>query len=392
MWIPRLLETALSRAVQQRPVVVMTGARQVGKTSLVRRVLPAYQYVSLDLPSLAELAERDPAQFLERFTPPVIIDEVQYAPGLFRHLKAAVDERRTENGLFVLTGSQLFPLMAGVSESLAGRAEVFQLEGLSYTEAVAARPELTPTEFAVRGGFPELHAHPDLDGAAFHRAYAVTYLERDVRALLNVGRLRDFERFVLAAALRSAQLLNKADLARDVGLSPPTAAQWLSVLEASGQAALLEPWFSNRTKSLVKTPKLYLADGGLLCALLGVRTAEELAASPLAGAIWETVVASELRRGLVNAARSGELFFWRERQREVDFVIHHAGRISLAEAKWTELPDARDSAALRLVSAQLPKNSVQRRVVICRCANAYPLGDGVEALPLGAIGRFLAPI
>ena len=304
MWISRTLEPVLLRAVQQRPVVVVTGARQAGKTSLVRRLLPRHHYVSLDLPSEAAQAERDPAQFLQRHPPPLILDEVQYAPAVFRHLKSVVDARRSENGRFVLAGSQLFPLMSGVSESLAGRAEILHLEGLSYAEAAAARRALTPAEFAVRGGFPELHEKPDLDGPAFYRSYVTTYLERDLRTLLNVGSLRDFERFVRAGALRSAQLLNKAELARDVGVSPPTAAQWLSLLEASGQAVLLEPWFSNRTKSLVKTPKLYLADGGLLCALLGVRTPEELLASPLAGAIWETVVASELRRGLLKAGRA----------------------------------------------------------------------------------------
>lgn len=357
----------------------------MGKTSLVRRLLPGHRYVSLDLPSEAEQAERDPVQFLQRHPPPLILDEVQYAPAVFRHLKAAVDARRSDSGLFVLSGSQLFPLMSGVSESLAGRAEILSLEGLSYAEARASRPALTPVEFAVRGGFPELHEKPELDSAAFHRSYVATYLERDVRALLNVGSLRDFERFVRAAALRSAQLLNKAELARDVGVSPPTAAQWLSVLEASGQALLLEPWFSNRTKSLVKAPKLYLADGGLLCALLGVRTEAELLASPLAGAIWESVVASELRRGLVNDGRTGELFFWRQREREVDFLIHRGGRFVLGEAKWTELPDARDAANLRSVAAQLPRGSVQRMAVVCRCAHPFPVGDGVEAMPLGEV-------
>jgi uncharacterized protein len=390
MWISRTLEASLLRAVRQRPVVVVTGARQVGKTSLVRRLLPRYDYVSLDLPSEAEQAEREPAQFLQRHAPRLIIDEVQYAPALFRHLKSVVDARRKENGQFVLTGSQLFPLMSGVSDSLAGRAEIFQLEGLSFAETVASRSDLTPMDFAVRGGFPELHEKPELDAAAFYRSYVATYLERDLRALLNVGSLRDFERFVRAAALRSAQLLNRADMARDVGISPPTAAQWLSVLEASGQAYLLEPWFSNRTKSLVKAPKLYLADGGLLCALLGVGSALELASSPLVGAIWETVVASELRRSLLNAGRIGELYFWRDRELEVDFVIHRGGRFVLAEAKWTELPDARDAANLKRVASQLPKDSVQRMAILCRCQISYPLGDGIEAVPLREVGRILA--
>ncbi len=389
MWIPRTLESQLLRAVRQRPVVVVTGARQVGKTSLVRRLLPGHRYVSLDLPSEAEQAERDPMQFLQRHPPPLIIDEVQYAPGVFRHLKAVVEARRSENGLFVLTGSQLFPLMSHVSDSLAGRAEIFELSGLSFREATGAHPGLGPVDYAVRGGFPELHEKPELDGSAFYRSYIATYLERDLRSMLNVGSLRDFERFLRACALRSAQLLNKAELARDVGVSPPTAAQWLSLLAASGQAALLEPWFSNATKSLVKTPKLYLTDAGLLGALLGVRTGAELMASPLAGAIWETAVASELRRQLLDAGRPGELYFWREREREVDFLIHRGGRFLLAEAKFTELPDDRDAAHMRLVASRLPKGSVQLMAVICRCRNAYPLGGGVEALPLAEVKQLV---
>lgn len=327
--------------------------------------------------------------FLQRHPPPLIIDEVQYAPAVFRHLKALVDARRNQAGLFVLTGSQLFPLMAGVSESLAGRAEILTLEGLCFAEAVAARPKLAPEEFAVRGGFPELHQKPELDGPSYYRSYVASYLERDVRALLNVGRLRDFDRFVRAAALRSAQLLNKAELARDVGISPPTAAEWLSVLEASGQIVLLEPWFSNRTKSLVKTPKLYIADSGLLCALLGVWSPQDLAVSPLAGAIWETVVASELRRLLLSAGRGGELFFWREREREVDFVIHHGGRITLAEAKWTELPDERAAANLRKAASKWHGNAVRRMAIICRCPNPYPLEDDIDVIPLRDVGRLL---
>lgn len=385
MWIPRALEAAVSRAVRQRPVVVVTGARQVGKTSLVRHLLPDHHYVSLDLPSEADQAERDPARFLARHPAPLIVDEVQHAPGLFRHLKSVVDARRSEAGLFVLTGSQLFPLMAGVSESLAGRAEVLTLEGISYAEARASNPRITSVDFILRGGFPELYQKPELDVSAFFRSYVVTYLERDVRTVLNVGSLRDFERFLRACALRSAQLLNKADLARDVGISPPTATQWLSVMEACGQAALLEPWFSNRTTALVKSPKFYLSDPGLLCSLLGVRNEGELEGSPLAGALWETVVAAELRRGLLNDGRTGELFFWRQREREVDFLVHRGGRFILAEAKWRELPDAGDAANLHRVAALLPKGSVQRMALICRCANAYPLGNGVEAVPLADV-------
>jgi predicted AAA+ superfamily ATPase len=276
MWIRRDVEARLKRSAKTRPAIVLTGARQTGKTSTFRHLFPDYAFVSLDLPTEAEQAEKEPERFLQRHPPPVVIDEVQYAPGLFRHLKAVVDAHRTRNGQFLLTGSQKFTLMKSVSESLAGRADIVELETLSLAEIREALPGTGLEAAIVRGGFPELYANPDIDSVAFYNSYLATYLERDVRALANVGSLRDFERFLRACALRSANLLNKADLARDIGIAPSTANQWLSVLEASGQVVLLEPWFSNRTKSIVKSPKLYLADTGLLCALLNIRSEEAL--------------------------------------------------------------------------------------------------------------------
>jgi len=272
MWIPRYIEAHLKHSARTRPVIVLTGARQTGKTSTFLHLFPDYAFVSLDLPTEAEQAEKEPERFLQRHPPPVIIDEVPYAPGLFRHLKVAVDAHRSRNGQFLLTGSQKFTLMKNVSESLAGRADIVELETLSFAEIREALPKTGLETAIVRGGFPELNANPEIDPVAFYNSYLATYLERDVRALTNVGSLRDFERFLRACALRSANLLNKADLARDVGIAPSTANQWLSMLVASGQAVLLEPWFSNRTKSIVKSPKLYLADTGLLCALLNIRS------------------------------------------------------------------------------------------------------------------------
>jgi len=232
----------------------------------------------------------------------------------------------------------------------------------------------------VRGGFPELYANPDIDLVAFYNSYLVTYLERDVRSLTNVGSLRDFERFVRACALRSANLLNKADLARDVGISPSTANHWLSMLEASGQIVLLEPWFSNRTKSIVKSPKLYFADTGLLCALLNIRSEEALRQSPAVGAIWETFVFAQLRARERNAGRRGSLFFWRDRTREVDFVVDVGGRLELLEAKWTELPDLGDTTNIDFVRNVVGKSKVTRGAVIARTPNRFPFSNGLQAL------------
>lgn len=382
MWIPRDIEANVRRAAKTRPVVVLTGARQTGKTSLLRRMFPKHGFVSLDLPSEAEQAEKDPASFLLRHPPPLIVDEVQYAPALFRHLKAAVDADRASHGRFLLTGSQRFVLMKGVSESLAGRAEILELGTLSLAEIRRAFPRAVLETAIVRGGFPELWASPDIDGPAFHNSYLATYLERDVRSLAQVGSLRDFERFLRACALRSANLLNKADLARDVGISPSTANQWLSVLEASGQIVLLEPWFSNRTKSIVKSPKLYLADAGLLCALLNVRSEGDLRQSPGVGAIWETFVLAQLRHRERAAGRAGGLFFWRDRTREVDFLIDAGGRLDLYEAKWTELPTLADTVNLAFVREVVGKDRVVRAAVLCRAPNTFPLAAGFSALPL----------
>jgi len=382
MWIERYLEERLRRSARTRPVVVLTGARQTGKTSTLRKLFPDHGFVSLDLPTEAEQAEKEPQAFLRRHPPPVIIDEVQYAPVLFRHLKVAVDAERRAKGRFLLTGSQKFTLMAGVSESLAGRADIVELETLSYAEIRVARAD-TPVEAAiVRGGFPELHANTDIDAVAFYNSYLSTYLERDVRSLANVGSLRDFERFLRACALRSANLLNKADLARDVGIAPSTAAQWLSVLEASGQVVLLEPWFSNRTKSIVKSPKLYLADTGLLCALLNIRSEEALLQSPAVGAVWETFVFAQLRHREKRAGRAGSLFFWRDRTRELDFVVDIGGRHELFEAKWTEIPAAVDAVNLGFVRDVMGRRPVLAASIVCRTPNAFPLGDGFLALPV----------
>ncbi|MCC7381457.1 MAG: ATP-binding protein [Deltaproteobacteria bacterium] len=363
----------MRRLASQRPALVLTGARQTGKTSLLRHLFPDHGFVTLDLPADAAIAEDDPETFLSQNPPPLVVDEVQYAPRIFRNLKADIDAHRKDNGRFVLTGSQKFLLMKGVSDSLAGRAAILELEPLSWSEIHRALPTLRLEQVLLRGGYPELYDQLALDHRAYYRSYFATYLERDVRALQNVGSLRDFERFVRACALRSAQLLNKAELARDVGISAPTANQWLSVLTASNQTFLLEPWFSNRSKSVVKSPKLYWGDAGFLAWLLGIQNEEELARSPYAGAIWETFVYSELRKRQTAVDGGTSLFFWRDRGKEVDFLIHRGGSFELMEAKWTRAPAERDVASLAEVARILGDARVTSRRVICRSERSYPL-------------------
>lgn len=386
MWIERLQERLIRDRAKTRPVVVLTGARQTGKTSLVRRLFPEHAYVSLDLPSEAAQAESDPRAFLSRHPHPAIIDEIQYAPKLLRHLKVLVDAQRDRNGQFILIGSQPFELMAGVSESLAGRAAVLTLGGLSFAEIQSAGMSLRVDEFILRGGFPELYEKPELDAPGFFQSYVATYLERDLRSLLQVGSLRDFERFLRACALRTSQVLNRAEIARDVGISPPTAAEWLSVLERSGIIRLLEPWFSNRTKSLVKSPKLHFQDSGLCAYLMGMTTLDDLYHSPLTGALWETTVYSEINKQL--AVQGGwQLSYWRDRTKEADFLFHRAGRFLLADAKWSENPD--NAGKLPRVCQEF--DEPPHAAIICRSPNPFPLTDSISAQTLGSLPDFLYP-
>jgi hypothetical protein len=369
------------------PAIVLTGARQTGKTTLLREAFAGHHYVSLDLPSVAERAERDPVSFLRDHPPPVLIDEVQYAPALFRHLKVAIDGDRRGYGRFILTGSQKFPLMCGVSESLAGRCVWLELEGLSLTE-VGRVPRFDVhapgalEDIMVTGGFPELWTNRRLPPEDYYATYLATYLERDVRQVINVASLRDFERFVRACAARNGQLLDRSALARDVGVSPRTANAWLGVLAASNQVALLEPWFGNVGKRLVKSPKLYFADTGLCAFLLGV-TRDTLARSPYLGALWETLVYAEIRKTLMVRRHPYSVWFYRDdRQLEVDFLLLAGGHAEVVETKWSEHPDARDARGVREIIAgahkrSLPELSVARGWIVSRPAEPYPVaGEG----------------
>lgn len=377
MWIPRLQEKYLKESARTRPVVVISGARQTGKTTLVKRLFAKHNYVSLDLPSEAAQAESAPTTFLSRHKSPLIVDEIQYAPALLRHLKTVVDANRQENGQFILTGSQPFELMAGVAESLAGRTAILQLQGLTLQELRDAEQNISVDAFVLRGGYPELHEKPDLNAASFYQSYVATYLERDLRSQLQVGSLRDFERFLRVCALRTSQVLNKAELARDVGISPSTAGEWLSVLERSGIVALLEPWFSNTTKSLVKSPKLHFLDTGLCAFLMGMTTIDDLHDSPLTGALWESAVFGELKKQL-SVGHGWQLYYWRDRSKEADFLLHKAGRFRIADAKWAEHPSS--AGKLEKVRSELPEST--EATLICRTTAAYPVKENLQAIGL----------
>lgn len=347
--VPRTLGAKLREAVGRYPVVSVTGPRQSGKTTLVRNTLVGYDYVSLELPDERRLAVRDPRAFLAQFKKSVIIDEAQRAPELFSYIQVAVDER-SDAGRFILTGSQNFLLLQAVSQSLAGRCAVLHLLPFSQAEiggrrpadllslgiSTRAIPKRAPSPLAetlFTGFYPRIHdrALPPREWLA---SYYQTYLERDVRNLLNVGDLETFGRFVRLCAARNAQLLNLSSLASDCGITHTTARRWLSVLEASFLVLLLRPHHSNLGKRLIKSPKLYFLDSGLLCFLLGIRSPDEIVHHSLRGALFETLVVSELHKNFLHRGEPSELYFWRDSTgHEVDVVIDLGGQQIGVEAK-----------------------------------------------------------
>jgi uncharacterized protein len=405
MYLPRTIEKRIRAASRHFPVLVLTGGRQVGKTTLLKQLSgPERRYVTLDDPRLLSLAREDPALFLQRFSPPVLIDEIQYAPGLLPLIKMQVDEDR-KPGAFWLTGSQQFHLMKGVSESLAGRAGVLQLLGLSRRELAGgpASPPFIPDRARERasassepltlrrlyralwrGAFPAIAAAPKMDRDLFYGSYLQTYLHRDVRDLARVGDELAFTRFLRASAARTGQLLNLADLARDADIAPNTAKSWLSILETSGVVWLLPAWHSNLTKRLVKSPKLYFYDTGLCAYLTEWSSPETLEAGAMSGSILETWIAGELLKSYVHNGVTPNFYYYRDKDnREIDLLIVRDNVIYPIECKKTANPSTNDARLFAAVTS--PGMKVGRGGVICLIDQWLPLTEKNFAIPVAAL-------
>lgn len=380
MWIARRAEDLLRRMAGQFPAVLITGARQAGKTSILRHAYPHAAYLSLDLPTNAEAAQSAPDRLLEQYGEPLIIDEIKYAPSLLRHLKYRVDKDRTP-GRYFLTGSQVFPLMQGVSESLAGRCAILNLHTLSCAELIEAGHSMEEKAYIFRGGYPELYVQAELD--LWYPAYVATYLERDVPNILRVVDLQDFNRFIRACALCISQVLNYSDLARDAGIAPNTARKWLSLLQTSAVITLIEPYWGNRTKRLIKAPKLAFLDTGLAAFLAGFRSEEGLWQSSFAGAFWEAHVCGQIVREAAMRGETAGIHHWRTAGgHEVDIVLEQAGgEIVAVECKWKEHPDADDAVGLRALEA-VEKGRLKGKYIVCRAQSPYKLLDGTWVMSL----------
>lgn len=381
MWIKRDAERLIRQFGRQFPVVFVAGARQVGKTSILRHLFPDYAYVTLDDPARAAEAENAPSDFLGSLSYPAIIDEAQYVPGLFRQIKISVD-RAKEKGRFFLTGSQNLTLMQNLTESLAGRCGIISLQPLSAGELRNVHEMPAVEEYIVTGGYPPLYAEKGIDRRYWYSSYIATYLERDVRNIMNVGNLRDFNRFLRAAAFRTAQTLSLSDLSRDVGVSPNTIKAWISVLQASHMICLLEPYYRSIGKRLVKSPKLYFLDTGLAAHLTGLFSSQEMMSSPLAGALWETYAFNQIYRHLLLQGISNPpLYFWRTKDgQEVDFLVEKGGQFIALEAKLTGSPRPEMLRGLKALQDYYGGDALLKAFVICKIKEEFSLGKGIKAI------------
>ena len=373
--IPRNLEGQLRKAFRAFPIVVLTGPRRAGKTFLLRRLFPKADYALLEDPDVISRVRADPRGFLAERRPPVILDEIQNAPELLGYIRARVDRAPRRAGQWILTGSHEAPLMQGVTESLAGRAAVLQLMPLSLDESTRVN--------ILHGGYPEAIARPDARELWFS-SYLQTYLERDVRNITQVRDLGTYRRFLGLVASRHGQVLNRSDLAAPLGVSIPTIAEWLRILEITGQVLVVPPYFANFGKRLIKSPKIYLSDSGLACHLLGIRSAAELERSPFLGPIVEGFVASEIAKAQINAGGRRELYFFRDRVGlEVDFIVPHRGRLWLLEVKAARTVRPADAAAIRSLEGRL--KSLRAELWVVHRADRTGAATQVLAPGVGAL-------
>lgn len=362
--IERDLAAELLKAARQFPSITLTGPRQSGKTTLCRSLFPRHSYATLEATDVRSFARDDPRGFLAQFTEGAVIDEVQRVPDLLSYLQGIIDEESAP-GRWILTGSQNLSLLESVSQSLAGRTAVYHLLPLSRSEIIRFdRYPASLEETLLAGTYPRIFDH-GLEPADWFRSYVATYIERDVRSLINVGDLTTFQRFVELCAGRTAQLVNYSSLANDCGISQPTAKAWLSILETSFLVFRLQAFHSNLRKRLVKMPKLHFYDTGLACWLLGIRTPEQLRNHPLRGPIFETWVASEIAKYRMNHGDFQGLSFYRDRNgAEVDLIIEQPSRRTIVEAKSSETASSNLFAGALRVQKHIGQSTHPDSVVV----------------------------
>lgn len=369
--IQRQITTELLEAAGEYPVVTIFGPRQSGKTTLAQMTFPAKLYYSLEDPDVRMAAETDPRGFLAKLPEGGVLDEIQRFPGLLSYIQGIVD-RRKKAGMFILTGSHQPELHQSVSQSLAGRTAVLTLLPFSLSELKNYKKNWEPFELILKGAYPRLH-EKGLKPARFFNGYMQTYLERDVRALINLKDLRSFQQFLTLLAGRIGQVLNYTSLSNDVGVSAVTVKNWISVLKASFVVFELPPFFENIRKRVVKSPKIYFSDVGLAAYLLGIETSDHVSRDPLRGGLYENLLILEVLKSSLNGGKRPELFFYRDTHgNEVDLIIKEGRKLIPVEIK----------SAATFTPDFLKGIERFRKVVGDRCSKGYVLYNGLEQYTL----------
>lgn len=375
----RAVEPFLKEAAGQFPAVLLTGVRQAGKSTLLRHVFPDHTFLTLDDSGLRSVARSDPELFLSSYPEPLVIDEIQYVPELLPALKMRIDRDRRRTGRFLLTGSQAFQVMQGVSETLAGRVAVFRLHPFSWDEMDGETPDTAGlTKQMVRGFYPELIVNQQMDPELWFGSYISTYIERDVRNIKQILDLGMFQDFITLLAARAGRLLNLSEISKECGITQPTARAWVNILESTQLIYLLRPYHRNITKRVVKTTKLYFMDTGLLCYLLGIDSGPRLLKAAESGHLFENMVVAEAVKKA--SALKGRTDFWFYRTQsgvEVDLIAGRKGMVRAYEIKFTETPRPQMASALKLFGKEL---NCTERAVLCLKQQSQPLLEGIPAV------------
>ena len=401
MYIARTLEKHIEKLSKQFKVILVTGARQVGKSTLLKHCDSGRNYVTLDDYRERELAINDPELFLQRHKTPLIIDEIQYAPNILSYIKIAVDSS-DKKGQYWLTGSQQFHMMKNVTESLAGRVAIVDLKGLSlkeldFLEQIPFLPtvkyieEMRKTskihdltniyEKIWKGSYPEVNAN-ETDWETFYKSYLRTYIERDIKDLNAVKNEMDFLKFLKVLAARTGQMLDYTDISKEVGVSSPTIKSWVSILVSSNIVYLLQPYYSNINNRIVKTPKVYFFDTGLCSYLTNWDNPQVLESGAMSGAIFETFVISEIIKSYVHNIKEPNIYYYRDKdKKEIDVIIEKNGKLYPVEIKKSANPD---KSAIKNFSV-ISNNKMGEGSVICLSKDDYPITETVNAIPISYV-------
>ncbi len=401
MYISRHIQLTLKTLLAQFSAVLVTGARQVGKSTMLQEVAPDYQYLTFDDPFLLENAKGEPQLFFLNYNNKLILDEVQYAPELFRLLKLEID-RKKQNGLFLLSGSQAFELMQNVSETLAGRVAILKLKGLSLREIynldfylpfvpnndylTLREQHLQPYEniwkIIHQGDMPRLYQQ-ETNWEIYYASYISTYIERDVKQLVNIKDSTQFTRFMVAIAARSGELINYSNIAQEIGISVDTVKRWVTILETAGIIYLLQPYSNNHLKRAVKTPKIYFLDTGLMAYLTKWLTPETIQNGAKNGQFFETFVVSQIIKSFTNNGIEPPLYFYRDtNQKEIDLIIEYQQTLYPIEIKTTSRPNKKMANNFRLLDKVANEIAIGNGIIINQYPNKFLLAENLIALPI----------